>query len=570
MEYVDGTKRGVRVRTILIIVFTFFTVAILVAAMASMLLLSTNAIKKQAQVTSEQIVNQTAITVGNYIDDLTTAVDYLKEGIESADEEDDINVLADAVLSVRPNITSVQMYRNSANVYRRSLYDIKSDITVDLSDFSDKLTGTYYVSQPHVSSILKDFYPWVVTVLTKADYHGEVIVAADFTFSQLARTIDSVGIGERGYSFIKSRGQIIYHPQQQLINLGLKQEEESFVADSSDVMREFKDRIYVNRNLANCEWAVVGVSYTDELISNQQDSVAIITAIIFSAIFIVAIATAFIVSHKLTSPADRLVDAMADFEKDVNKFTETKRVGVYEIDRLTSSFVNFEHMISRLIERIKKEEKDLKKTELSALQSQINPHFLYNTLDSILWMCEMGKNKEASEMVSALSKLFRITISKGKEFITLEDEFAHAENYLKIQKVRYNDKFDYKFSLPEELKSLYCNKITVQPFLENSLNHGFDNTADSITLEVSAELVNTADSECVKITVKDNGLGMDEVTLARVKGGNIASKGGIGVKNVNRRIKIFFGEQYGVDVSSELDKGTVVTVTFPVLTAPIE
>lgn len=210
------------------------------------------------------------------------------------------------------------------------------------------------------------------------------------------------------------------------------------------------------------------------------------------------------------------------------------------------------------MEKVRQEEISLRKTELNALQSQINPHFLYNTLDSIAWMCEEHRSEEAVEMVSSLAKLFRISISKGHELITLEKELQHAESYLKIQKYRYKSQFSYDFNIDEACLSYLCNKITLQPIIENAIYHGLDMVDKGIiTIEVSGL------EEDIVLRVIDNGVGMTDEQCNEILQRETSDKTGIGIKNVNDRIKIYFGDLYGVTIKSELDVGTEISILIP-------
>ena len=232
--------------------------------------------------------------------------------------------------------------------------------------------------------------------------------------------------------------------------------------------------------------------------------------------------------------------------------------GTEEIVALSESFGQMVLQIQELMEKVRNEEITLRKTELNALQAQINPHFLYNTLDSIAWMCEVGRTKEAVEMVNALARLFRISISKGHELITIAQELQHAECYLKIQKFRYKNQFDYKFQVEESCLGYLCNKITLQPLIENAIVHGLDLSDKG---EIRIEVVE--DGQDIVMTVFDNGVGMSEEQCAEIFQKDIHQKGGIGIKNVNDRIKIYFGEQYGITISSELDEWTKVEIRMP-------
>ena len=210
------------------------------------------------------------------------------------------------------------------------------------------------------------------------------------------------------------------------------------------------------------------------------------------------------------------------------------------------------------MDKVRNEEITLRKTELSALQAQINPHFLYNTLDSVAWMCEVGRTREAIEMVNSLARLFRISISKGHELITVDQELQHAECYLKIQKFRYKNQFNYSFKVDESLKGYLCNKITLQPLIENSLVHGLDMSEEG---EILIEVYEDGDD--IVMAVSDNGVGMTEEQCEEILRKDVNRKSGIGIKNVNDRVKVYFGDKYGVTISSELDEGTRMELHMP-------
>ena len=223
---------------------------------------------------------------------------------------------------------------------------------------------------------------------------------------------------------------------------------------------------------------------------------------------------------------------------------------------------SFDHMVVRiqkLMTTVREEEVNLRKTELKALQAQINPHFLYNTLDSIAWMCEQGRSADAVNMVHALARLFRISISRGHELIPIARELEHAESYLQIQKYRYKNRFTYEFRVDEGCLDYYCNKITLQPILENAINHGLELMVDEgcITVEICQE------GEDILFRVTDNGVGMSAQQVEAIMSRSPGEQAGIGIRNVDDRLKIYFGPRYGLRITSEPDVGTCVEIRMP-------
>ena len=215
--------------------------------------------------------------------------------------------------------------------------------------------------------------------------------------------------------------------------------------------------------------------------------------------------------------------------------------------------------IQRLMTTVREEEINLRKTELKALQAQINPHFLYNTLDSIAWMCEQGRNADAVNMIHALARLFRISISRGHELIPIAKEIEHAESYLQIQKYRYKNQFTYTFDVDEACLDYYCNKITLQPIIENAINHGLDLLVEEGRIDVRVR----QDGEDILFSVQDNGVGMSQEQIETILRNGPSDRTGIGIKNVNDRLKIYFGKQYGLHITSEPDVGTCVEIRMP-------
>ena len=283
--------------------------------------------------------------------------------------------------------------------------------------------------------------------------------------------------------------------------------------------------------------------------------------IILFCIFCVTLITGYVMSRAVSGPLQRLALHMGEFEKNAEGYTCSEVGGIAEIQSLSESFEHMAYRIQSLMEKVRQEEVSLRKTELKALQAQINPHFLYNTLDAIGWLCEEERSRDAVEMVNALAKLFRISISKGHELIPLEKEIEHAKSYLKIQNYRYRNQFTYEFHIEESCLPDFCNKITLQPIIENAIYHGIDRMVDEGKIYISV----TEEKNAVLMTVEDNGVGMTQEQCRSILRKEPGDNSGIGMQNVNDRIKIYFGEKYGIYIESEPDEGTCVRIKMPCL-----
>lgn len=214
-------------------------------------------------------------------------------------------------------------------------------------------------------------------------------------------------------------------------------------------------------------------------------------------------------------------------------------------------------------EQVKEEQKKLRRSEFELLQSQINPHFLYNTLDAIVWSAEAGNQKQVVNMVGNLSNFFRLSLNKGKEIVSVKEELQHVRSYLEIQQIRYQDILDFEIDIPPEIDEYKIPKLTVQPIVENALYHGIKNKRGGGKIIVSAKVKD----DHFFIIVEDNGKGMTEERLAEVRKAlaeGISDKNVVyGIYNVNERIRLHYGEGYGVTINSKLDEKTVVLIKLP-------
>lgn len=549
-------------------VMNLFVIGMVLAALAGGLVVFISvfrrSVEQNAVISSEQAVVQASNTVRNYTADMEEVMNLIEESYGREKEERD-NAL-ETLLRIRKDVVAVTSYDEEGVLvdWWTGSYHLKERILKNLS-FLQMETGAedrLMISEPHAETLLENYYPWVVSIrkdLEAGDGKRHAVVL-DVRFSQIANYVDEVGIGQHGYCFIMDRkGNIVYHPQQQLIYSGLKSERTEALTEAEDGSLVKKNMIYSIRSLDNCDWRIVGVSYIDELVTVKvRDAIRILLAMLVFVLTTVFFSS-FLLTHMISHPIQSLVKAMKDFEANAEEFSYQPVHGSKEMIALSDSFAHMVDRIQDLMEKVRREEITLRKTELKALQAQINPHFLYNTLDAIGWMCEEERSQDAVEMVNALARLFRISISKGHELIPIGKEVEHARSYLMIQKFRYKNQFTYSFDIEEECLPYLCNKITLQPIIENAIYHGINRMVDEGEIRIRIY----GEGNHIVFAVSDNGVGMTREQCENILKSEPGDQTGIGIKNVNDRIKIYFGEEYGITIESEPDEGTCVSIRMP-------
>ncbi len=431
-----------------------------------------------------------------------------------------------------------------------------------------------HFSLPHVQYIFdngENQYRWVITIsraveITEGTSTAQGVLLIDMTYAGLQYMLDNIPLGDQGYLYlVGGEGELIYHPKMQLIDAGLAEENVSAACTYRDGNYEEtwkgKNRNIIVKTVGYTGWKIIGVVPEQGFTLNEVKTRLFMVFVVAFFLFLLAVINAYI-SSKITAPIQELeksVNALEAGELDAEVYLG----GSYEIQHLGRSIGVMAKRIQALMKDIVSEHESKRKSEFDTLQSQINPHFLYNTLDIIVWMIENEQKQEAVKVVTALARFFRISLSKGRSIIPVRDELEHVRSYLTIQQKRFKNKFTYRIEAQDEVLSLACLKLTLQPLVENAIYHGMEFMDGDGEILVKAE----RDGERLCITIADNGLGMtaEEVQgLLTGKTRSASGKGsGIGVKNVNERIRLYFGEDFGLDIRSEPDEGTEILIRLP-------
>ena len=453
---------------------------------------------------------------------------------------------------------------------------LKDNSNVLEKDFFKKsMAESEYInfSMPHIRDLFdrnESSYSWVISLSRAVEVTDEgkatqALLLINLNYMYFEEIFSNVNLGNGGYVYLTNDyGDIIWHPKQNEIYSGRFKEDNKYAATLKDgitVENLSGKNLTLNvRTIGYTGWKLVGVTPSAAL---GVDGIKFRFFVLFVAdlfLFLLAMINAFI-SDKISNPIKSLDGSVREIESG-NLDVEIVPSGSYEVEHLGKSIKNMLGRIKVLMSDLVAEHNAKRKSEFDTLQSQINPHFLYNTLDIIVWMIENENSDKAVNIVTALAKFFRISLSKGKNIITVKDEVEHVRNYLMIQNMRFKNRFEYSIDVDEEVLSYSSLKLMLQPLVENAIYHGMEFMDGDGEIDVKV----FKEDDSLYFTITDNGLGMSEDMVETLLSKDFvpSKKGsGIGVKNVNERIKLYFGSEYGLKVESEPDEGTKITIHLP-------
>ena len=434
-----------------------------------------------------------------------------------------------------------------------------------------------HLSTPPVQNLFDELdgsYHWVVSLsrhvqLTRDAVTESGVLLVDMSFAGIEQICRDVTLSNGGYVYLTDgNGELIYHPRQQLIYAGLLEENNVTAAQYRDGshLEDFQgqQRQVTVKTVGYTGWKLVGVAPAANWASSSPQMFLFGLSLLLFSIFLMAFLN-FRISAHISDPIRRLDQSIKELERGLDE-VEIAEGGCYEVQRLSHSIRSMVSTMRHLMDDIIQQERQKRRSELEVLQSQINPHFLYNTLDSVIWMIEAGRHEEAIQMVTSLARLFRISLSRGRNIIPLSDELEHARHYMTIQQIRYKNKFTTQITIQPGAEGLYTVKLIVQPILENAIYHGMASAEDDGLISVTAY----RQGDDLMIDVADNGLGMRPEVAASLLDADRpevrTSGSGIGVRNVHQRIRLTFGPEYGLTILSEPDEGTLVRIRLPALT----
>lgn len=538
----------------------------------------TNSTRQQTVEDNMQLVSQVELNLTNYLRNMMRISDSLYYNVikdtDFADEtiDKELTLLYEAN---RDHLVSIACFDAGGKlVVATPVNTIKEQAVVTEQNWfieAKMKPENLHFSSSHVQDLFvdsNDHYYWVISLsrgveLTKAGNAFAGILLVDMNFSGIEHLFAKVNSSDISYMYLMDQnGEIIYHPQQNLIYSELSEESNKTVVEYEDGIHSEtfhgQDRIVVVKTVGYTGWKIVSVIPNDNLYQNRN-RINLVWLTVLAVSIIMLIFVNQYLSTKITMPIRNLEKSVKQLEL---QYPEKIYVGgSEEIQHLGKTIRSMVEQMRKLMDDVVREQEEKRKNELDALQSQINPHFLYNTLDSIIWMAEGKKNEEVVLMTASLARLLRQSISNEDEVVSIWQETEYVKSYLTIQKMRYKDKLEFEIHVDPSIRYVNIIKLVLQPLVENAIYHGLKYKESKGMLQVRGY----ESGENAVIEIIDNGVGMSKETLDHIFEKHKVNyhSNGVGVYNVQQRLQLYYGKDYGITYQSEPGIGTTVTIVIP-------
>jgi len=528
-------RQNILYTTILIVFIALFTIV------ATDIITFNNSTEQIIESSSSEINKQVILNFENYIDSVISTGNYIQEqtvefGLNDNSEE--LTAVYESAADIQEDVVSI------------TLLDLQGDVVISSvnkqtfeflqfrgwfldANFADEI---YHFSSPHTQDLFVDIEDEVITVTKTIDYYInqeklEGILVIDLNTSKLVKLSQTTNLGEKGHLIILDDDDTLIFSS---IDTCTKNECESIeiitqiIVGGKDVDIDNTSMYASVNTLKNTRWRMATFINT-EIVSQSRNNSLIVSLIVVVVTLSLSVAASSWISKRISSPINKLMSHMNRIQKG-NLYRTIELDGQKEIVVLSDRFNIMIEEIRDLMETVIMEQKEKRKTEFIALQTQINPHFLYNTLDSIMYLSENNMNEKVVQMVVALSKFFRISISRGQSIILLKEELEHAKNYLLIQQIRYHDKFDFIFEIDENILQMKTVKLILQPLIENAIYHGINTEYGKGNIIIRAY----QKQKRIYLEVEDDGYGITEEKIAEMhdRMRQEVSQKSVGIRNV--------------------------------------
>ena len=523
---------------------------------------SSSAIEASIEGNSQTTISQTSHFIQSYIKKLETTSTSLTQQTDvlsyaenpSQDKVKEIRDLFLTILKSDQDLKTVVLVTKSGQV-------ISTDDSVQMKTSSDMMAEDWYQkaihqgSKPVLTPARKSDSQWVISVtqeLVDAKGANLGVLRLDISYETLEAYLNQLQLGQQGFAFIINENhEFVYHPQHTVYSSSSEMEAmKPYIETGQGYTPDHKS--YVSQEkIAGTDWTVLGVSSLEKLDQVRSQLVWTLLGASFTSL-LACLYLVWLSLKRWIAPLNDLRETMLEIASG-NQNLRAREVGAYELREVTRQFNAMLDQIDQLMAAIRRQEETTRQYQLQALSSQINPHFLYNTLDTIIWMAEFQDSQRVVQVTKSLATYFRLALNQGKDLISLSDEINHVRQYLFIQKQRYGDKLEYEIAENPAFDHLVLPKLVLQPLVENALYHGIKEKEGQGHIKIT---VQKQDSGLV-IRIEDDGVGFQDVADSSQ---SQLKLGGVGLQNVDQRLKLHFGDNYQMKIDSTSPKGTKVEI----------
>lgn len=501
-------------------------------------------------------------------DAIQNKVNYL----DLSSSKNDVASYFDEILNLQKEVYSISIYSYSDDAKGKMLvsdssYNDDGSYVSEEAWFSNAVKNPLVnVFSPVTSSTDNEFRFTVSKLVYYSNEQKEGVMKMEYSFTKIVNLISQTDLGQGGNVIIFDKDNFVVYTSALVIPQEERKLAISTVLGTSSYADSGSSYLLYVSTIENTTWRAA-IAMNNDALGQAINRFTLFTLLGTSIGVLLFSLISYLTARQISSPLADLNEKMRkveslNYQADALETESQHRQISKEVHELSNSFDQMMKRINELNIKNIKEEEDKRMSELKALQNQINPHFLYNTMDSIIYLIEKKENDKAEEMIMALSKFFRISISRGKNVIPLSSEMEHAKNYLIIQKIRYGQAFDYTIESEPGIEKYYVIKLILQPIVENAIVHGIEENADHTSSIAIREFVKEG---FIYLEVNDNGYGIlpDKVEEIYKSFKDDKMHSGVGLKNVYQRMKIYYGESADIIIDSVLDKGTKITLKIP-------
>ncbi|HBX25235.1 MAG TPA: hypothetical protein DEF61_03050 [Firmicutes bacterium] len=519
--------------------------------------------RDQVASTSEETINNFEIYIDNVIN-ISNLVEKKVNSISLSSEikEDKSYLYFDELMDFSNEIRFVSLYKESGELFAKNTYYHSSE------SLESVLSSKWFKNaknEPLVNSFSKieEGNYFTLSKFIKTNEGDNYVLRIQYSFDKVISLIKGSNLGEGGHVLIYDKNyDMVYSSIPKIDEKEISSIKNMVIGQTTFSINDSTYYLYVS-TIQNTGWRVAIANNFDAIV-NAKESIIIIFSVECVSFIVVFLLLIYLITNQITKPLVALEKEMAKVESfDFKEATKEKIRGTKEVISLNQSYIKMLKRIQELAARLIEEEKEQNKAELLALQNQINPHFLYNTLDSILLLIDKGDNENAGKMIVALSRFFRISISRGKNIIPVTSELDHVNYYLKIQKMRFKDNFAYELNYDKnEIAPYFVMKLILQPIVENAIVHGIgEHPKENAKITIQAKVIDPY----LIFKIHDNGYGIlpekQKEILSSFLDKNVHV--GVGLSNVYHRIKLFYGPKADIKIESKMDVGTTISILLP-------